>query len=137
MGEESRLADTLAELAGGSGGARPKVHIGFDDQGRISVGDLEMPADHAAWLVKLRSPSDPVDISPIEEAYGCMAETGGLNVSAHRLLPAKFEPGYFATRWFDRPDAGGWLHMVSLAGAIEASSDAPSSYASCYKNKPS
>jgi serine/threonine-protein kinase HipA len=51
-----------------------------------------------------------------------------LIVSAHRLLPAKSAPGYFATRRFDRPDGGGRLHMVSLAGAIEAPSDAPSSY---------
>ena len=36
MGEESRLADALAGLAGGSGGARPKVNVGFDDQVRLS-----------------------------------------------------------------------------------------------------
>jgi serine/threonine-protein kinase HipA len=128
MGEESRLANTLASLAGGSGGARPKVHVGFDGQGNISVGQGEMAAGHMAWLVKFRAPSDPFDIGPIEEAYACMAETAGLSVSAHRLLPAKSAPGYFATRRFDRPDGGGRLHMVSLAGAIEAPSDAPSSY---------
>ena len=89
MGEESRLADTLAGLAGGSGGARPKVHVGFDGQGHISVGQAEMPAGHAAWLVKFRAPSDPIDIGPIEEAYACMAEAAGLTISSHRLLPAK------------------------------------------------
>ena len=52
-----------------------------------------------------------------------MAEAAGLIVSAHRLLPAKSGPGYFATRRFDRPDGGGRLHMVSLAGAIEAPSE--------------
>jgi serine/threonine-protein kinase HipA len=75
-----------------------------------------------------RAPSDPIDIGPIEEAYAGMAEAAGLTVSAHRLLPAKTGPGYFATRRFDRPDGGGRLHMVSLAGAIEAPSEAPSSY---------
>jgi serine/threonine-protein kinase HipA len=128
MGEESRLADTLAGLAGGSGGARPKVHVGFDGQGHISIGQGEMPADHTAWLVKFPAPSDPVDIGPIEEAYACMAQAAGLMVSTHRLLSSKSGPGYFATRRFDRPDGGGRLHMVSLAGAIEAPSDAPSSY---------
>jgi serine/threonine-protein kinase HipA len=127
-GEESRLADTFAGLAGGSGGARPKVHVGFDGQGHISVGQAEVAAGHTAWIVKFRAPTDPADIGPIEEAYACMAELGGLNLSAHRLLPAKSGPGYFATRRFDRPDGGGRLHMVSLAGAIEAPSDAPSSY---------
>jgi serine/threonine-protein kinase HipA len=127
-GEESRLADTRAGLAGGSGGARPKVHVGFDGQGHISVGQGEVAAGHTAWIVKLPAPSDPADIGPIEEAYACMAEAAGLIVSAHRLLAAKSGPGYFATRRFDRPDDGGRLHMVSLAGAIEAPSDAPSSY---------
>jgi serine/threonine-protein kinase HipA len=127
-GEESRLADTLAGLAGGSGGARPKVHVGFDGQGHISVGQAEVAAGHTAWIVKFRAPTDPIDIGPIEEAYACMAQSAGLTLSAHRLLPAKSGPGYFATRRFDRPDGGGRLHMVSLAGAIEAPSDAPSSY---------
>jgi serine/threonine-protein kinase HipA len=127
-GEESRLADTLAGLAGGSGGARPKVHVRFDGQGHVSVGQAEVAAGHTAWIVKFRAPTDPIDIGPIEEAYACMAESAGITLSAHRLLPAKSGPGYFATRRFDRPDGGGRLHMVSLAGAIEAPSDAPSSY---------
>jgi serine/threonine-protein kinase HipA len=127
-GAESGLADTLAGLAGGSGGARPKVHVGFDSLGRISVGEGDMPPGYAAWLVKFRAPADPFDIGPIEEAYACMAEAAGLAVSAHRLLPAKSGPGYFATRRFDRPDGGGRTHMVSLAGAIEVASELPSSY---------
>jgi serine/threonine-protein kinase HipA len=128
LGEESGLADTLATLAGGSGGARPKVQVGFDGQGGISVGQGETAPGHAAWLVKFRAPSDPSDIGAIEEAYACMAMAAGLEMSAHRLLQAKSGPGYFATRRFDRPDGGGRLHMVSLAGAIEAPSSASSSY---------
>jgi serine/threonine-protein kinase HipA len=128
MGEEAVLADTLAGLAGGSGGARPKVHVGFDGQGRIAVGQGEMTAGFAAWLVKFRAPSDPLDIGPIEEAYARMATAAGLIVSAHQLLQAKRGPGYFATRRFDRPEDGGRLHMVSLAGAIEAPASLPASY---------
>jgi serine/threonine-protein kinase HipA len=125
-GSESELADTLAELGGGSGGARPKVHVGFDGQGNISVGDREVAAGHKAWLVKFRAPNDHADIGPIEEAYANMAEAGGLVMSEHRLIKAKKGPGYFAARRFDRPDAGGRLHMVSLAGALEARPDMPS-----------
>lgn len=125
-GEESSLADTLAKLAGGSGGARPKVHVGFDSRGGISVGAGEIAQGHTAWLVKFRAPNDAVDIGPIEEAYAEMAEAAGLTVSEHRLIPANKGHPYFATRRFDRPDNGGRLHMVSLAGAIEAPSDVPS-----------
>lgn len=125
-GEEARLADTLAGLAGGSGGARPKVHVGFDGQGGISVGEGEITPGHTAWLVKFRAPEDPIDIGPIEQAYAAMAEAAGLALSAHRLIEARQGPGYFATQRFDRTDGGGRLHMISLAGAIEAPANVPS-----------
>ena len=119
-GEDGTLADTLADLAGGSGGARPKVHVGFNVEGKVSVGEGELPEGFISWLVKFRAPNDPDDIGPIEEAYADMAETAGLVMSEHRLIPARQGPGYFATRRFDRTDGGGRLHMVSLAGAVEA-----------------
>jgi serine/threonine-protein kinase HipA len=127
-GEYSKLADTLAGLAGGSGGARPKVHVGFNEAGLVSVGEGEMPPGYSAWIVKFPAPEDPIDIGPIEEAYASMAEAAGLVLSAHRLIPAKQGPGYFATRRFDRPAPGARLHMVSLAGAIEQPPQIPSSY---------
>jgi serine/threonine-protein kinase HipA len=127
-GAKGCLIETLACLAGESGGARPKVQVGLDGRSGISAGHDELPPGYAPWLVKFRGASDPVDIGPIEEAYANMAQAAGLVVSAHRLLQARDGPGYFATRRFDRPDGGGRLHMVSLAGAIEAPSDAPSSY---------
>ena len=125
-GEEGHLADTLAGLAGGSGGAQPKVHVGFDDTGRVSIGEGELPEGFTPWLVKFRAPNDPSDIGPIEEAYATMAEAAGLSLSPHRLIAARDGPGYFATRRFDRPNRGRRLHMVSLAGAIEASPHLPS-----------
>jgi serine/threonine-protein kinase HipA len=125
-GDEGRLANTLAALAGASGGARPKVHVGYDAEGRISVGEGEMPEGYVPWLVKFRGPSDPLDIGPIEEAYAQMAEAAGLTMSPHGLVPARTGPGYFAARRFDRPEGGGRLHMVSLAGAIEAAPHLPS-----------
>lgn len=119
-GQEGTLADVLAKAAGGSGGARPKVHVGFGPNGEVSVGDSELPADHTAWIVKFRAAEDPQDIGPLEEAYALMAEAAGLTLAEHRLLPAKQGPGYFATKRFDRPGASARLHMVSLTGAIEA-----------------
>lgn len=119
-GEDDQLADTLAGLAGASGGARPKVHVGFDRQGGVSISQGEVAAGHEAWIVKFAAPNDPSDIGPIEEAYAVMAQAAGLTLGEHRLLPAKTGPGFFATRRFDRPGHGLRLHMVSLAGALEA-----------------
>jgi len=123
-GDEGALVDTLAALGGASGGARPKVHVGFASDGAISVGKA---ADgHDAWIVKFRATGDPVDIGPVEEAYARMARAAGLTIAESRVLPERDGPGYFATRRFDRPAPGHRLHMVSLAGAAEAPSDMPS-----------
>lgn len=127
-GHEGELADTLAALAGGSGGARPKVHVGFDAEGRISISEGETAADHEAWIVKFAATNDPPDIGPIEAAYAAMALTAGLDMAPYRLLPSKTGLGYFATRRFDRPRPGQRLHMVSLSGAVEAPWRTPASY---------
>ena len=127
-GEEDALADTLAGLAGASGGARPKIHVGFDGNGAISVSEGETPLGHEAWIVKFRANEDPLDIGPIEAAYAAMAVAAGLDLSANRLLPSKLGPGYFATQRFDRPAPGQRLHMVSLSGVIEVRPSLPSSY---------
>jgi serine/threonine-protein kinase HipA len=125
-GGETALGDALAALAGGSGGARPKIHVGFDANGRVSLGSGEVPPGYEAWMVKFRGTGDPVDIGPIEAAYADMARAAGLTTSAHRLIPARSGAPWFATRRFDRTPEGGRVHMVSLAGAIEAPSDRPS-----------
>lgn len=126
LGDEARLADTLATLAGASGGARPKVHIGFAPGGEICLGEGELAAGFESWIVKFRALTDPVDIGPVEEAYARMARAAGITMAPSRLLPAKIGPGYFATRRFDRPEPGRRLHMLSLAGAVEAPSHVPS-----------
>jgi serine/threonine-protein kinase HipA len=127
-GGDGDLAETLANLAGGSGGARPKIHIGFDDAGDVSVGSGEVAPGRTAWIVKFRAPEDPVDIGPLEFAYASMARTAGIDVPEHKLIASKKGPGYFATRRFDRPQPGVRLHMLSLSGAIESPPHTPSSY---------
>ncbi|WP_336966896.1 type II toxin-antitoxin system HipA family toxin [Sphingobium aquiterrae] len=126
VGDEARLADTLATLAGASGGARPKVHVGFSLGGDICVAEGELAAGFESWIVKFRALTDSVDIGPVEEAYARMARAAGITMAPSRLLPAKDGSGYFATRRFDRPEPGRRLHMVSLAGAVEAPSHMPS-----------
>ncbi|MFD1789249.1 type II toxin-antitoxin system HipA family toxin [Sphingomonas floccifaciens] len=119
-GEGGALGDLLADLGGASGGARPKVHVGFGPDGAISIGDGELPPGHAAWIVKFRASADPIDIGPVEQAYAVMARQAGLTIGETRLIPARAGPPWFAARRFDRPGAGARVHIVSLAGAIEA-----------------
>lgn len=123
LGEEARLGDLLAQLGGGSGGARPKVHVAFTAKGRLGASDQSGGQE---WIVKFAAPADPADIGPLEEAYARMARAAGIDMAESRLIPSATGPGHFATRRFDRPGAGKRRHMVSLGGAIEASPHIPS-----------
>lgn len=123
LGDQVGQIDALARLGGASGGARPKVHLGIAPDGKLNADGSPGYED---WIVKFRATVDPLDIGPLEEAYAQLARTAGINMAASRILPAKDNPGYFATRRFDRPAFGQRLHMISLAGALEARADMPS-----------
>jgi serine/threonine-protein kinase HipA len=123
LGGEGELDELLVRLGGGSGGARPKVHVSFAANGSLSAGDEGAEEE---WIVKFPAPSDPPDIGPIEEAYARMARAAGIVMAESRLIPSVIGLGHFATRRFDRPAPGQRLHMVSLGGAVEASPHMPS-----------
>jgi serine/threonine-protein kinase HipA len=124
LGEDTDLIDTLARLGGTSGGARPKVSIGIAADG--TLGQNAAADGNDEWIVKFRATVDPIDIGPVEEAYARIARAAGIDMAPSRLLPARDGFGYFATCRFDRPSPGRRLHMVSLAGALEALPDVPS-----------
>lgn len=126
LGNDASLVDVLARLGGASGGARPKVHVGFDAGGAVSIDEGENAAGFESWIVKFPALLDPIDIGPIEQAYAEMARAAGITMAQSRLLPARHGGGYFATRRFDRPGDGRRLHMLSLAGAVEAPPHMPS-----------
>ncbi len=122
LGEEGGLDALLATLGGGSGCARPKVHLSFDDNGTPAASGQKQEE----WIVKFPALNDPSDIGPVEEAYAHMARAAGIAMAETRLIPSSKGPAHFATRRFDRPAPGKRLHMVSLGGAIEASPHMPS-----------
>ncbi len=130
LGEETDLEALLARLGGGSGGARPKVHVAIDADGKLTAGDEQAVAASKSagedWIVKFGATNDPADIGPLEEAYARMARAAGIDMAKTRLIPSAKGPGYFATRRFDRPVPGRRLHMVSLGGVLEASPHMPS-----------
>jgi serine/threonine-protein kinase HipA len=130
LGEETELEALLARLGGGSGGARPKVHVAITSDGSLRAGDeLAIGGDAPAsdeWIVKFAATNDPADIGPLEETYARMARAAQVDMAETKLIPSASGPGHFATRRFDRPGPGKRLHMVSLGGALEASPHMPS-----------
>ncbi|NOU04047.1 MAG: type II toxin-antitoxin system HipA family toxin [Novosphingobium sp.] len=130
LGEETELEALLARLGGGSGGARPKVHVAIAADGSLCAGDeLALGGDAPAseeWIIKFAATNDPVDIGPLEEAYASMAHAAHVDMAETKLIPSATGSGHFATRRFDRPAPGKRLHMVSLGGALEASPHIPS-----------
>ncbi|WP_395337615.1 type II toxin-antitoxin system HipA family toxin (plasmid) [Novosphingobium sp. BL-8H] len=130
LGEDTELEALLARLGGGSGGARPKVHVAIAPDGKLRAGDELATAsaepDSEEWIVKFGAINDPADIGPLEEAYARMARAAQIDMAETKLIPSASGLGHFATRRFDRPAPGRRLHMVSLGGALEASPHMPS-----------
>jgi serine/threonine-protein kinase HipA len=102
---EKSLFD-LVQLAGSSGGARPKALLNIEGE---------------EWLVKFPASSDPQDIGKQEYYYSVMARKAGLDVPETRLLEGK----YFAVKRFDRV-RGQKIHKLSASGLLQASHRWPS-----------
>ena len=130
LGEETELEALLARMGGGSGGARPKVHVAIGADGSLCAGDELAVAENGnaseEWIVKFAATNDPADIGPLEEAYARMARAAHIDMAETKLIPSATGSGHFATKRFDRPTPGKRLHMVSLGGALEASPQMPS-----------
>jgi len=118
-GNATDILDTLVDLAGSSGGARPKVLVAKDAAGGLVAGTHDVPDGYEPWIVKFRSSFDRDDIGPIEAAYADMARAAGLVVSDTALLESSSGPGYFATKRFDRGPGGRRIHLASAASLLD------------------
>lgn len=98
--------DELVNIAGSSGGARPKV--------LIQVEETE-------WLVKFKATSDPAEIGKIEYQHSLVAKKCGIEMPDTRLFDGK----YFGVRRFDR-EGKERFHIHSAAGLLYASHRLPS-----------
>lgn len=106
--------DTLFEMGGSSGGARPKVFYLLDDE---------------EWIVKFPSSLDQPDIGMHEYELARAAVHAGIEMADVRLLPSKTCSGFFATKRFDRirmaDGSVNKVHMVSVAGLLETTHRIP------------
>lgn len=108
LNEDSDSLDMLFNMAGSSGGARPKVLI-TDDEGE--------------WIVKFPAPSDIDDIGLQEYEYSLAAKKCGIEMPETKLCPSQNHSGYFAVRRFDRSvHTDGSVvrkHMITAEGLLE------------------
>ncbi len=104
--EPSNSIDELVNIAGSSGGARPKI--------LIQIEGVE-------WLVKFRASNDPEEVGRVEYEHSILAEKCGIEMPETRL----FEGKYFGTRRFDRVGLER-IHTHSAAGLLYASHRLPS-----------
>lgn len=117
-GDSTDVLDKLVQLGGSSGGARPKITVGYNPvtgQMTSNTGKLADGFEH--WLIKYPATLDPKDIARTEMAYHKMALAAGLEMMPCRLLAGKSGNVYFATKRFDRV-GNDRLHLHSAAGLM-------------------
>ena len=117
-GFDSNYFDELITLNGSSGGARPKILIGYDEtNNKFNPNTFPFNEQYQAWMIKFSSSSDKVDIANIEYAYYLMALDAGIEMSESRLFKGKKNNYYFGTKRFDRIGKNR-IHVHSAAGLI-------------------
>ena len=117
-GTATDILDELFILGGSSGGARPKILVGYNSitQHLMSPEDV-LPNDYEHWLIKFPSAVDSKDIANIEFAYYKMATDAGIEMSESKLFKGKSNKLYFGTKRFDRI-GNQKLHLHSAAGMM-------------------
>lgn len=101
--------DTLFEMGGSSGGARPKINVSYNDQ---------------EWIIKFPASCDPADIGMEEALYFECAEKCGIDVPEFQLFSSQTCAGYFGCARFDRTEQGK-IHMISVSALLETSHRIP------------
>ncbi len=117
-GTATDVLDEIFKLGGSSGGARPKILVGYNPftQHLISA-EKDLPPQYEHWLIKFPASSDSKDIANIEYAYYKMAIDSGIEMSECWLFEGKSGNTYFGTKRFDR-QGNNRLHLHSAAGMM-------------------
>jgi serine/threonine-protein kinase HipA len=117
-GISTNILDDLYQLGGSSGGARPKILIGYNPKTQHIISHKKnLPKGYEYWLIKFSSSSDMPDMANVEYAYHKMAIDAGIEMSECKLFKGQSGKTYFGTKRFDRLD-NKKLHMHSAAGMM-------------------
>ena len=118
VGTSSDILEELFNLGGSSGGARPKIFVGYNPKtNHLIHGQSSLPEDYEHWIVKFPSSTDLPDIAQIEYAYYKMALAAGIEMSECKLFDGPSGKKYFATKRFDRIH-NERLHLHSASGLL-------------------
>ncbi|MFD2588903.1 type II toxin-antitoxin system HipA family toxin [Croceitalea marina] len=117
-GTPSSVIEELFNLGGSSGGARPKIFVGYNPKtDHLIHGHSSLPKDYEHWIIKFPSSTDLPDIAQIEYAYYKMALAAGIEMSECKLFKGPSGAKYFATKRFDRIK-NKRLHLHSASGLL-------------------
>lgn len=107
--KECENLDTLFQMGGSSGGARPKVLVEIEGE---------------SWIVKFPASFDRKTIGEEEYRYMKCAKNCGICVPEIKLFPSNLGKGYFGAKRFDRENSGK-VHMITVSGLLETSHRIP------------
>ncbi len=117
-GAPSDIIEELFNLGGSSGGARPKILVGYNPKtNHLSHGYSSLPDSYEHWIIKFPSSTDFPEIAQIEYAYHKMALAAGIEMSECKLFEGPSGKKYFATKRFDRIH-NDRLHLHSASGLL-------------------
>lgn len=117
-GESDTMIEELYQLGGSSGGARPKIMVGYNSATQhIIYGKDNLPPNYEHWIIKFPSSIDFPDIANIEYAYYKMAKDVGITMSHSQLFTGKSGKYFFGTKRFDRQH-NKRLHLHSASGIL-------------------
>lgn len=117
-GTSVEIIEKLYNLGGSSGGARPKIVVGYNkDTEQLIHGENQLPKGFEHWMIKFPSSTDLPDMAQIEYAYHKMALAAGIKMTDCKLFDGASGKKYFGTKRFDR-DGITRKHMHSACGLL-------------------
>jgi serine/threonine-protein kinase HipA len=117
-GTSLEILEELYRLGGSSGGARPKILIGYNPHNnQLLHGANDLPDGFEHWVIKFPSTTDLPDIANIEYAYYKMASDSGIKMNPCKLFSGNSGKNYFGTKRFDRQNDQR-IHMHSASGLL-------------------
>ena len=117
-GASEDVIEQLFHLGGSSGGARPKVLVGFNPKTEeLMYGKSDLPKGFEHWIIKFPSSNDLIDIALIEFSYNQMAQNAGIEVNEFRLFKSRKGSYFFGSKRFDRIH-NERVHLHSVCGLL-------------------